>query len=784
MARKLKALPNSAPALRATLRRSEERTFSGTVFDPSDPARKFTVELLVDGSPTQVQRADSYVHDLAATDGGDGCCGFSFSLPAATVQNGCVVEARLANLGTPIGEAIALGDPPPRSDPGGAGEFRGVGGLRFSGWLVEADERAGEADVVVDGELILRVRTSGWTQIGTVPAQTHAVRSFDFHLPDRFGDGRVHRIAMVTAKGETLAGGPLAFVAFDGGLQSALAKIAAATSVRQQGELFDLVEPMSVPFSRYAQWHDGVPSDTLPAPQLHCAVIMVGTGHMEDTLHSLEDQTHAEWVAAALPPAGNDAGFDPNQVRAFLTKDGRNCEFVVFGLSGTSFAPTALARLAAVFQEFASAAAVYGDVDIVGSDGTQWPLAFPAFDYERMLEQGYCAHLFAMRREYAQRALMATPTSLYRLFNTLIDEEPSAGRAIVHIPGSLGILPRFDIATAGRALVSATAAHLRARGGAAEVRATTGKILPAARIMRRIGRCDVTVVIPTRNRLPLLKQCIESIGPAVREVGARIMVVDNDSTDPETLAYLNAIDGGGADVLRAAGPFNFAQLNNLAAASADSEFLCLLNNDVVASDDEWLTELLNRIAPSDVGAVGAMLLYPSGVIQHGGVVLGPNFAATHAFNDRMAGDPGYGDMLLVAHQCSAVTAACLLTRRADFLAVGGLDEIRFPINFNDVDYCLKLAAAGKRIVWTPYARLAHVESASRGRDAAPDRKHRFNRELMNLRNRWGEVLVDDPYYNPTLSLDPIPFSALAWPLRNMGPRMLRQPVPTDIPEGF
>jgi O-antigen biosynthesis protein len=193
---------------------------------------------------------------------------------------------------------------------------------------------------------------------------------------------------------------------------------------------------------------------------------------------------------------------------------------------------------------------------------------------------------------------------------------------------------------------------------------------------------------------------------------------------------------------------------------------------------------LNRIAPSDVGAVGAMLVYPSGVIQHGGVVLGPNFAATHAFNDRMVGDPGYSDMLLVAHQCSAVTAACLLTRRADFLAVGGLDEIRFPINFNDVDYCLKLAAAGKRIVWTPYARLAHVESASRGRDAAPDRKHRFNRELMNLRNRWGEVLVDDPYYNPTLSLDPIPFSALAWPLRNMGPRMLRQPVPTDIPDGF
>jgi GT2 family glycosyltransferase len=179
-----------------------------------------------------------------------------------------------------------------------------------------------------------------------------------------------------------------------------------------------------------------------------------------------------------------------------------------------------------------------------------------------------------------------------------------------------------------------------------------------------------------------------------------------------------------------------------------------------------------------------LLLWPSGVVQHGGVTLGPNFAATHAFNDRLEGDAGYGDLLRVAHQCSAVTAACLVTRRQDYLDLGGMDEFRFPINFNDVDYCLKLRAAGKRIVFTPHARLRHLESASRGADTRLDRKARFERELRNLRAKWANVLEADPFYSPALSLDPIPFSALAWPLRSMTCRASAPPTPVNVPVGF
>src|SRR5262249_23034707 len=144
-----------------------------------------------------------------------------------------------------------------------------------------------------------------------------------------------------------------------------------------------------------------------------------------------------------------------------------------------------------------------------------------------------------------------------------------------------------------------------------------------------------------------------------------------------------------------------------------SDFLLFLNNDVKALDGSWLDEMRARLAEPNVGAVGALLAWPSGMVQHGGVVLGPSFAATHAFNDRTTDDPGYCDLLRVAHECSAVTAACLLTRRSDYHALGGMDEIYFPVSFSDVDYCLRLRAKSRRIVLTPHAHLIHFEPTSR-----------------------------------------------------------------------
>jgi GT2 family glycosyltransferase len=762
---------------------------SGFVTDPSDPTRKFVVELLLDGLPVRVARADEYVHSLAREDVGDGCYGFSFPLRDELIGEGVVAEARIANIGALIDAPIIFGN---RAEAGtrndGSGAVRWLGGLRFSGWLGE-DAQELTLDVLVDGEFVAQTEVCGWSNVGTDPETARAVRAFAIHLPQKFADGRARQLAVVRANGNNLPGCPVAFVAFAGGLVETLARLDALEQERLGAEEFDRLVPMSVPFSQYQAWRERFPPPRPPAPSAkaptrRAAIIMVGPGDMDDTVESLQAQTHDQWVAASFPLAAAPIGFDPTLALTYLCGDAAGCDFVVLGLAGTILAPTALERIAGAFAQFDKAWAIYGDVDVIGADHSIWPLAFPAFDYERMLEQGYCAHFFALRRAVAQQVLAAGASDLYRLFNSILDRETDWADRILHVPGALAELPEIDVAAAQRLLAAATRAHLEARGVAARVAPARGGVLPAVRFSQVTGSANISILIPTRNRRKLLADCIESIKPAVKKHAAEIIVVDNDSADEETLDFLAAIDGKLARVLRIPGDFNFARLNNLAAAVAAGDCLCLLNNDIKALDGDWLDEMLARLAGPNVGAVGALLVWPSGVVQHGGVVLGPGFAAAHAFNDRVATDAGYADQLCVAHECSAVTAACLVTRRTDFLSVGGMDELRFPVNFNDVDYCLKLRGAGKRIVFTPHARLLHLESASRGRDDTPDRRARFARELTNLRTKWGAALVDDSFYNPTLSLDPNPFSALAWPPRDMSPRIVERPKPVIAPPGI
>jgi GT2 family glycosyltransferase len=510
------------------------------------------------------------------------------------------------------------------------------------------------------------------------------------------------------------------------------------------------------------------------------AVVLVGEHDLDVSLRSLERQRGMKWIAGALP-ADERGEFDPTLLREFLEQEAQECALVVLALCGIEFQAHAVARLAAAFHAHPGAVAVYGDLARKDQAGRRWPIAFSAFDYERMLEQGYCAHLFALTRTALDDALSAEPSTLYRVFNAVIDGPDIGRERVVHLPGELGALPALDVKASASLLRAATCAHLRQRGIQADVIAGEGALFPAVRVLRRAEKATTSIVIPSRNRLDLLQGCLETIRPAAARASAEIIVVDNDSSDPEMVRFLRSIDGRSARVLRVPGVFNFARLNNAAARFARRDHLCLLNNDVRAIDDSWLAELLGRIVEPDVGAVGALLSWPSGIVQHGGVVLGPNLLAAHAFRERMAGDPGYADLLRVARECSAVTAACLLTRRADYLLVGGMDEVLFPINFNDVDYCLKLRARGKRVVFTPHANLLHLESATRS--AATDRAAPLEREIQHLRARWLDALLNDPFYSPILSLDGIPLSALAWPPRSFAPRRSDWPVPFDIPHG-
>ena len=219
---------------------------------------------------------------------------------------------------------------------------------------------------------------------------------------------------------------------------------------------------------------------------------------MEDTLEGLAEQTQPDTVAASLPQEQDPTGLRTELVRAFLEGDGADCDFVVFTLAGTLLTPSALQRIAAAFVEFPNAHAVYADLELQGGDGSVWPLAFPAFDYERMLEQGYCAYLFALPRMAVDRSLEGGASNLYRVFNSILDDASHAD--IVHLPGPLGTLPEFDHDAATRALATATNEHLQAKDISAQVTLHPDGLLPAVHVTRAFERPRTTIIIPTRNR--------------------------------------------------------------------------------------------------------------------------------------------------------------------------------------------------------------------------------------------------------------------------------------------
>ncbi|KWA82169.1 glycosyl transferase family 2 [Burkholderia ubonensis] len=262
----------------------------------------------------------------------------------------------------------------------------------------------------------------------------------------------------------------------------------------------------------------------------------------------------------------------------------------------------------------------------------------------------------------------------------------------------------------------------------------------------------VSIVIPTRDGLSLIKQCIDSVFAKTNYPNYEIIVIDNGSVKSETLAYFESLKSEPRiRVIRDDSPFNYSALNNRAAAIATGDYLCLLNNDIEIISPEWLDELVGIASQPGNGAVGAALWYPNDTLQHGGVVIGLGGVAGHMHTLLPRGGFGYFCRAAAAQNLSAVTAACLVIRKSIYMEVGGLNE-ELAVAFNDVDFCLRVREAGYRNVWTPYAELYHHESATRGSDMDPDKYQRFVDEVRWMEKRWGHHLELDPAYNPNLTL--------------------------------
>ncbi|MCX6752832.1 MAG: glycosyltransferase [Candidatus Nomurabacteria bacterium] len=291
-----------------------------------------------------------------------------------------------------------------------------------------------------------------------------------------------------------------------------------------------------------------------------------------------------------------------------------------------------------------------------------------------------------------------------------------------------------------------------------------GKFKGSYRGKREIlGNPKVSIIIPFRDEVQVLKNCVSSILEITSYKNYEVILVDNNSKEKETSSYLESLNKiENINILKYEKEFNFSAINNFAVNFVKSEYILFLNNDTEVIEGEWLSSMLEHIQRKEVGAVGAKLLYFNDTIQHAGVVLGLGIAS-HPFKKYNLNSHGYAGFLDVIRNYSAVTGACLLTKKSLFLEVGGFDEVNLPIAYNDVDFCLKLRQKNYLIVYTPYSILYHYESLSRGFDEDlkfknPEKYKRVLFERNYMENKWKEVIEKDTYYNINLTKEREDFS--------------------------
>jgi GT2 family glycosyltransferase len=259
----------------------------------------------------------------------------------------------------------------------------------------------------------------------------------------------------------------------------------------------------------------------------------------------------------------------------------------------------------------------------------------------------------------------------------------------------------------------------------------------------------VSIIIPTRDRADLLESCIEGLRSRTSYQPAEILIIDHESVEPETHLLFERLTRSEPRlrILPYHGAYNYAAMNNMAIEQATGEVIALLNNDIDVRGPEWLGEMVSHAVRPGVGIVGAKLLYGDHRVQHAGIVLGPGPSLVHVQRLAEPDSLGYFGQLALTRELSAVTAACLVSRKAVLVEIGGFDAVNLPIAFNDVDLCLRAGDFGYRVVWTPFAELFHLEGASRGSDALPEQQARSRQELQYLYRTWAGVIENDPFHN-------------------------------------
>ena len=425
-------------------------------------------------------------------------------------------------------------------------------------------------------------------------------------------------------------------------------------------------------------------------------------------------------------------------------------------------APNALYEIAKAVNEHPDAEVIYTDEDKVTTDLKEHfqPHLKPDFNLDLLRSNNYICHFFVASRDLIKRVGGFRPEFNGAQDYDLILRCTEQAKQIVHIPKILyhwrvhkastadnpaSKMYAFD---AGKRAIEEHLVRCRTKGTVQHT-----KDLGFYRVKYEIcGEPLVSIIIPNKDQSEALKKCLDSIREKTSYRNYEIIIVENNSEEPETFAFYKKIAGEKIKIVTWEGEFNYSAINNFGVRHARGDYLLLLNNDVEIINGDWLTEMLSHCQRKEVGIVGAKLYYPDNTIQHAGIIIGIGGVAGSVFVGLPRAFSGYLHKASIQLDLSAVTAACMLVKRSVFEQVGGLEE-KLKVAFNDVDFCLRVREKGYLVVYDPYAELYHYESKTRGAEDTKEKIRRFQTEIEYMRSHWiGLLKKGDPYYNCNLSL--------------------------------
>ncbi|NIF29807.1 glycosyltransferase [Pantoea sp. Tr-811] len=775
--------PVTLPAFSGAILGLQGDVLHGWAMDNAQPEQRLAIEVFVDGASVALVRADQYEPQASA---GDQYHGFVVQLRQNWLDEARVITAQVANQGFSLEGQILLPTAPSQDSASIASQVWHTGGLRVGGWCWDPQAPRRHVQVTVrEGNQVVGQGTCN------VHNQALAYRATSDHgfaidLPWELADGKVHILDVVNDLGQPLAGSPIRLCCWPEGVEGLIRKLD-PTQDKATLELLTAVAneqslrlPKSAGWESYPQWFEAfqrLDEKDSPALQGKLGLLLVSEGDAALEQTSLESlaANRADIHEVATAPSADLA---PALGRLLSA----GCDRILPIHAGDRLAPFALPHLSALLDD--GTAWAFADCDRDGPQGERsLPWLKPVWDIDLFIGADIYTPGAIFRSEILIQALAklasrieSSKVNWHDLLASVAFMSQVTEAKVLHLPRiayhrsvDTPISPEMAEASADRLIAiewlcqqldsSATVSRLPIYPSLLRVHWPLPKKLP-----------KVSLIVPTRDQFRLLQACIEGLLSKTEYPNLEIIVVDNQTTDPETLNYLEHIKSRGVIVLPHPYPFNYSSINNRAVKHASGDLIGLINNDIEITHNDWLQEMVSRLLRPNVGAVGAKLIWPNSMVQHGGVVVGINGLAAHSGNNLQDLDAGYLGFNQLARCQSAVTAACLLTYKKTYEEQGGLDELSFPVAFNDVDYCMRLRKADLKITWTPFAKLIHAESASRGKDDKKEKRARAEREQDNFISQWTKDGFMDEFYHPAISHDYLtgPYGGLALALSNTG----------------